>query len=402
MSRKKGSSLLETKIRNRIYIKETIYKKEPITRADIAEELGLTLPTITTGVNEMMEEGILTEVELPEEMLPNTAGRKPVGIGLQPDAAHVIGIEIGPYATRAVRMDLRGHVIAGAESEHGADCGYAEILDVLETLVHQVVQNYRPEKIIGVGIGYPGVVDDEKQQIRRSRYPGWEGRRVAADLQERISYPVILDNNVRMRAIGYEMQIPDKKPDSFAYFYISRGIACPLMTIDTMMSGYTSGAGEIGHSIIYVEKDGKQTECQLEDVAGENAIIENCRKLMESGGSAILKHLWEKSGCLEMKQILEAQSAGDEKTEQIVFRAIDYLGVEIANIVNFSSPTFIVLDGYLLSLARNRDRLIRKVRSLLYGSSEEEVNVYYREFDHFNGAAGAGYEVVRRNFLEKG
>ena len=53
---KKGSSLLETRRLNRVSIKDTIYKMEPVTRTDIAREIGLTLPTITTSVNEMLEE----------------------------------------------------------------------------------------------------------------------------------------------------------------------------------------------------------------------------------------------------------------------------------------------------------------------------------------------------------
>lgn len=53
---KKGNSLLETRRRNRVLIKNMIFRMENARRTAIAEELGLTLPTITTSVNEMLTE----------------------------------------------------------------------------------------------------------------------------------------------------------------------------------------------------------------------------------------------------------------------------------------------------------------------------------------------------------
>lgn len=73
METKKGSSLLETRRRNRVLLKDIIFNLEPVTRTAAAKELGLTLPTVTTSVNEMIEEGILEEVPVPEEKLKNNA-----------------------------------------------------------------------------------------------------------------------------------------------------------------------------------------------------------------------------------------------------------------------------------------------------------------------------------------
>ena len=70
---KKGSSLLETRRWNRVLIKNMIFRTENATRTGIAEALGLTLPTITTSVNEMLSEGILEEIPMAENNLVNGA-----------------------------------------------------------------------------------------------------------------------------------------------------------------------------------------------------------------------------------------------------------------------------------------------------------------------------------------
>ena len=67
MNTTKGNSLNETRRLNRILIKNYIFRMGVTTRADIARSLDLTLPTITTSVNEMIRERLLEEVPLPEE-----------------------------------------------------------------------------------------------------------------------------------------------------------------------------------------------------------------------------------------------------------------------------------------------------------------------------------------------
>lgn len=77
MAGKKGNSLLETRRRNRVLIKNMIFRMENARRTAIAEELGLTLPTITTSVNEMLSEGILEEIPITDGKLVNNMGRRP-------------------------------------------------------------------------------------------------------------------------------------------------------------------------------------------------------------------------------------------------------------------------------------------------------------------------------------
>ena len=72
-----GNSLLETRRRNGILIKNKIFRTEHAMRGEIAKELGLTLPTITNSINEMIKEGVVEPEPLPEECLSGGYGRKP-------------------------------------------------------------------------------------------------------------------------------------------------------------------------------------------------------------------------------------------------------------------------------------------------------------------------------------
>lgn len=56
-----GVNPARVKAANQAAILKTIYHRGPIKRAEIAESLGLTLPTITTNIHSMMARGIVRE-----------------------------------------------------------------------------------------------------------------------------------------------------------------------------------------------------------------------------------------------------------------------------------------------------------------------------------------------------
>lgn len=415
MTEKKGNSLLETRRKNRIYIKDMIYKTEPAIRTDVAETLGLTLPTITTSVNEMIAEGILEEVPIPEEKLVNAAGRRPNAIQFVKDAAYAVGVELGPYETSAVLMNLRGEVIVSSIRAAG-DASY----EIMLIQVHDQIQNLLREaqcsedlprqfdrkKLLGVEIGISGYVDRVKGIIRIHRNTDWNGRMLRQDLERLLHLPVALDNNVRLRAIGYDMSQKGMRPDSFAYLYVSRGIACPILEKENVLTGYTSGAGEVGHMILSVDYGTEKqecgengTECYVEDLAGEKAIIKACAKKLREGGAPILASRTGGKTTLEFSDILEAFDEGDEDVSGILRRSMDCLGIALANIVNLVNPGFVIVDAYMMKNEKLQEIFQRAAQKRFFGVNEDEVRIFFLPFEHFTGAKGAAYDVIQRLFL---
>lgn len=175
MAGKKGNSLLETRRRNRVLIKNMIFRMENARRTAIAEELGLTLPTITTSVNEMLSEGILEEIPITDGKLVNNMGRRPNAIAFRAEAAYAIGVELGPYATRAVLMNLRGEVLEQSEYESPAE-NYAGMLEKITNIINEMVDKAKGRNLLGVGVGLPGFIDREKGVIRSNPRKDWMGK----------------------------------------------------------------------------------------------------------------------------------------------------------------------------------------------------------------------------------
>ena len=399
-----GNSLLETRRRNGILIKNKIFRTEHAMRGEIAKELGLTLPTITNSINEMIKEGVVEPEPLPEECLSGGYGRKPQMVRFRREAGYSIGIELGAYHTRAVLVNLRGEVVEERTRQKAA-LQYGEMLAQVTELVDELcgcVPSLQKEegKLIGIGIGVPGFVDTEGGTIRQNFRDDWNGRPLGADLRERYPVPILIDNNTRFRAMGYEMQLRGTRPKMFAYLFISRGLACPIMYNDLVLSGAGAGAGELGQTILlYAGVNGEKRTVTADQIASESALFEKCREEMEKGRLLQLKKSCRDATELSIGQILDLQQAGDSEINALVEECIFGQALVMANVVNLLNPNTVVVDARMMSFPANREKLIRYARAHFYGMNAEDVEISFHEYHSYDGALGAALGTIQKNFL---
>lgn len=399
-----GNSLLETRRRNGILIKNKIFRTEHAMRGEIAKELGLTLPTITNSINEMIKEGVVEPEPLPEECLSGGYGRKPQMVRFRREAGYSIGIELGAYHTRAVLVNLRGEVVE-ERTRRKAALQYGEMLAQVTELVDELcgcVPSLQKEegKLIGIGIGVPGFVDTEGGTIRQNFRVDWNGRPLGADLRERYPVPILIDNNTRFRAMGYEMQLRGTRPKMFAYLFISRGLACPIMYNDLVLSGAGAGAGELGQTILlYAGVNGEKRTVTADQIASESALFERCMEEMEKGRLLQLKKSCRDATELSIGQILDLQQAGDPEIDAVVEKCIFGQALVMANVVNLLNPNTVVVDARMMSFPANREKLIRYARAHFYGMNAEDVEIRFHEYHSYDGALGAALGTIQKNFL---
>jgi len=401
----RGNNLPRVKKQNMQSIKEVIYKFGPIPRSEIAKLLSLTLPTITKNVNTLIEEGLVKEcdIEISSENI-KALGRKPKSVDFISDARFVVGVELGPYHTTMCVVDLRGKVVRDMKLPVACK-DYKEMMGNLAQNIKDLIAESKiaHEKILGVGVGLPGFVEKNRGILRSSSRTDWNNRYFASDLSKLIGLPVRIENNARVRAIGEEMFSEQKRPDTFAYYLISHGIACPLMIKRNMFTGETAGAGEVGHVVVQVNGP-KCDTCGnhgcLEAVASEQAIRKRCKLALKAGADTILREICKDFDNPSMREILKAEEYGDKIVSEIMQDAIVYLGIGLANVINFISPRLVIVDGYIMSLEQNRKMFLEVVRKNLFGLNDKEVDIEFIEYDEFSGAKGAAALAVKEFLIE--
>ena len=394
----RGSNHQLLKQNNHNLIKKYIYRNSPISRVEIAHQLGLTTATITGMVNPMISSGLLRETVAPTEE-GKGAGRPRMMLEFVPEAYYICGVDVGVYHTNYVVTDIRGNVISTRHTEQRL----GEYHVTLERLTREILlflsgSGIPREKILGVGICLPGMIDGSVDKIYDIFYEGWTEHNLCADLSQRLGLKVEVENNVRARAIGAELFDRIVKAEPFAYFFVSFGVACQMIIDGKVLYGQSAAAGEIGHTV--VQRNGPvcptcgNRGC-LEALTGERAILQQCRDIMATDVPTELRELCRDPKTLTMDQVLKAQEMGDVAVGNIIADAIEYLGIALANTINLISPRAIVLEGRILSTPKNQARMIQTVEQYMFHIHSGMVDFTFLPYDPDRGARAAAAVVVR-------
>src|SRR5436190_9294744 len=146
---------------------ETIFRKGPITRPEIAAATNLSKPTVSAAVNRLEQGGLVHAVG----RRGGQRGRKPVAYVVSSRAGFVVGADIGGSNVRVAAADLFGEPICDLKRPTTKDSSRAVGVQILE-MVSEVIDEAssvhgRP---LTLGISAPGVVDQASGRITSLAY----------------------------------------------------------------------------------------------------------------------------------------------------------------------------------------------------------------------------------------
>lgn len=397
-----GKNLLRIKESNQSAILRMIYYYGPISRSEIAQRLELTLPTITTNINKMLEEGLVKETFI-RGKAPNTSGRRAHPLQINHEACYFGGVELKGKRWSACVTDFGGKILASAEGVC-KDIEYENFIwrlgkDFMECLSDS---GKKLEDLSGIGISLPGLVDRETGVLKIiSRYQ-WINKKVSQDFAQLTGYQgkITLENTAIARGMSAQLFNWDEVENgkTFAYLTVSAGIACPLFLNTSSYRGSVVEAGEAGHMVI--DPHGRRCTCGnrgcLEAYASEYAIINDCKRQMEQGNAVILQEICVNKKEPDIADIVQAQEAGDKEVCQIVEEAICMLGIAVTNIINFTMPDIMLIDCQLFKNEQNRQFLLAQTQNSLHNPHFQyfKTEIFFVESDQFVGALGAAAVAI--------
>lgn len=395
-----GNNLLRVKVTNQSAIFRMIYYFGPIKRAEIANRLGLTLPTITTNVNNMISEGIVREVCVhgPDHM---GYGRKARLLEIVPDARYFIGIEITGVRRSISIVDYSGHEVhsyCDADVCVDYDKNMEKTCEIVSRCLEQCQLTWK--HIFGICIGLPGVVDKQEGILKVHPRNQWNDKNIRADFKKYTGYEGVIniENNACVRARGVQLYQREFLGDvqSFAYLFVDTGIACPLIVDGAHYSGSVVGAGEVGHMVM--ERNGLKCTCGnrgcLEAYSSDYAVVNRCMEAMAQGRAERLKKICSNCTVPEISQILQAQREGDGDVLEIVENAIYTLAVAAANIINFASPDSLLIDCKLFKEDHNRHLFIETAKRNLCNKTYRGTELVFVSPSNTSGAKGAAAVAI--------
>jgi glucokinase len=226
----------------------------------------------------------------------------------------------------------------------------AEIVDAVIEELHLGKSNIK-----AVCLGVPGSVNPLTGTIGLAPNLGLKNFNIGEKLRKFISYPVLIENDVNLGALGIKKFGVGKNAKNMLAAFIGTGIGGGLIFNEKIYRGSNFIAGEIGH--IVVEKDGPLCGCGnrgcIEAVASRTAIVRNIEKDIKSGRKSILSADLKNKQRIKSKALALAVRQKDPVAVGRVREASEKIGVMLAGIANLLNVDMIVLGGGVIEAMGN-------------------------------------------------
>lgn len=348
---------------NRSMVFDLIRRKGPISRAEIARTIGLSIPTVMKITEEFSHKQFVQDVGKGE----SSGGKRPELLELIPDSKYIIGVGVGRSKTNVLMMNLTGEVFIREIMETGGtvvpEVWISRLIRVIENVIRE---SGLPEKrILGMGIGMPGILDEDSGKVLFSPDFKWENVDMLTPIRERFKMDITIENANRALAMGEYYFGAGVDSRNFLVVNLGHGIGSAIMREGEFYRGSSGSSGEIGHIIL--EKNGPKCNCGnkgcLEAIASGNAIARDAKiAVLEGNASKIMELVNGDINRIEAKTVFEAAHLGDQMAIQITERAMQYIGIGLANYINLLDPDLIILFGGLTNAG---DIFLKKIKEVL-------------------------------------
>ncbi len=323
-----------------------IYINGPKSNIELSSELNISLPTSAALLSELSNDGLIeisgTGVSI--------GGRKPKLHSLKSESLYALSVDIGFFKTKIAVIDNNNNNITGIHTYELKITKDRSAIDKLHLLINTLIDNYGidKQKLIGVGVSMPGLIDPTKGNNYSYLYDDKDQKSLKEVLEDKFKLSVFIQNDVKNSALAESRFGLAKDKSNVLVILLDWGIGLGAIIDGKICSGTSGFFGEIGH-IPFIE-GGELCYCGkrgcLETVASGIAMAKRAKEGIKSGQDSILNEL---SGYeidkIEPHLIIDAANRGDQYAISILSEFGNNLGKGLSILIQLFNPELIILGG---------------------------------------------------------
>jgi glucokinase len=260
-----------------------------------------------------------------------------------------VGIDLGGTFIKSALLSPDGEIAARERIPTGGHDGPDAVLARIAECIARMVAA-APERVIGVGVGVPGMVDMETGVTGDvPNLPGrWRDIPVAATLSSATGLPVRLINDASAFVVAEMGLGAAAGVDTGLCVTVGTGIGGGIIAHGRPVFGLGGASGEIGHLI--VQPGGVACSCGnrgcVEPLATGPAIAaEAVRRCVQGFSTRLPEFVGGDLNRMTPEIVDEAAQAGDEFAIQVLEDAGRWLGWALAGAIAFLAPEVVVIGG---------------------------------------------------------
>jgi glucokinase-like ROK family protein len=344
-----------------------------ISRAEISKLSGLSAPTASRIVEDLIKEGLVEEIG----MGVSNGGRRPNLLKFCPDNNFIIGIDLGTTNIYGVLANLEAEIISEEKTPTRVEGGFYSIMDRTFEVIEKLKARLggKQSHLCGIGMAVAGLINKKRNIVEFSPNFHWHDVDIIGYLSQKTTIPIFFDNVTRVMALGELCYGVGKKYKNFICVNVGYGIGAGIIINGQPLLGTRGMSGEFGH--ITLEKDSKiQCYCGnfgcLEALSSGNGIARAARIELESGAkSSLLEMCNNDLNNLTAEMVANAAKKGDVVAWNVFHRAAEYLGIGISALINLFNPEVIVIGG---GVTQAGDILFDTVRNTVKARSLNKIS----------------------------
>ncbi len=337
--------------------------------ADLSKELGMSIPTTTKLVGELIEEGYLEDMG----KQGTNGGRRPSIYGLNPSAGYFVGIDVHRSDISIAVTDFKGQVV--------------DILDEMPLVLSDTVESFRmlcskvkehlkendidADMVMAYGVNLSGRVNNETGFC--FTYFIGEDRPIGAVLAEEFNAAVFVENDSRVMTYGEYICGVANNEKNMLFLNVAWGLGMGMIIDGKLSYGKSGFSGEIGHFPLL----NNDIICQcgkrgcLETGASGSALHRIFMEKLQEGRSSLLSEKYHRNEEITLYDILDAVKKEDVLAIETVEKVGSTLGTAIAGLINIFNPELVVIGG---CVSEAKEYLLLPIRSAIQKYSLNVIN----------------------------
>lgn len=321
-------------------------KQENFSIVDISNNLNISFPTIKTILNKFLEKKYIKE----EIKIGSGTGRKAQYYSLNKNFVYSIGISIHFKKIKVILGNERGEILKELtiKDYFFKDNLIEKVDEILEDFLLEIKKEIK-QKIIGIGISIPGIVDKKTNTIEITSLLRIPLNKVY-DLSKKYNKKILIDNEGNMCAISEKFLGIGKDFSRFIILNIEDTLNMSTFLEENEYGNFSFKASRVNHMSINFQ--GIKCDCGNRGCWGkyisESVLLENFQKINPN--------------ILKLKDIFKNNFLDNKNNFDIFDNYLEHLAIGIKNIIFLYNPEKIIISGNLsLYKDKFKNNLLNKI-----------------------------------------
>lgn len=301
-----------------------LYRMGELSKPEICRLTNLTTPTVSRMIDELIEEGWVID----RGCGTSIGGKRPHVFSLNPDAAYILGVDVGREYLRIAIFNLKNEPIEGILEfpsileEQDDDATLAYIKERIDDTIKQLKVDCAKIKMCGFAL--PGLIDREGNSYT---YLTYERPGLKEILEKMLDMPVFVDNDSNVMAMAEHTFGVAKDINNVLCISVNECIGLGMILNSKLYRGGIGMAGEFGH----IRISGLEAVCHCGKIG--------CLETVASGRAI------EKVAGKTLQSVIQSARKDDISAIELLHQAGEKLGEGITTMIHLFNPDMVVIGG---------------------------------------------------------